>query len=183
MNNGNGTFAAAVTYAAGDFPFRIFSADFNVDGKPDLALTNLFANTISVFINNGNGTFAAAVAYAAGGTAPYDIHSADFNNDGKSDILFQNPSTYMKIWFMNNTTRTGSSVVNPGAEDVNGSYAGAGWNVGATGDYNADGKVDIIHQYTDGTMSEWFMSGVDFLATPGNNPDNPRSDWRLIGPR
>jgi hypothetical protein len=40
--------------------------DFNGDGKPDLAVANVYTNTVSVLLGNGDGTFQAPVNYAAG---------------------------------------------------------------------------------------------------------------------
>jgi len=53
-------------FAAGDTPTTAVIADFNHDGKPDLATTT--STGVSVLLNNGNG-FALPVPYAAGGAA------------------------------------------------------------------------------------------------------------------
>ncbi len=57
----DGLFAAEVDYAAGAGPNSVTSADFNGDGKADLAVANSSNGTVSVLLNNGNGTFAAQV--------------------------------------------------------------------------------------------------------------------------
>ena len=83
LGNGDGTFAAAVNYAAGDDPSSVTTGDFNGDGKTDLAAANSDSDNISVLLGNGNGTFAVAVNYAAG-DAPFSVTTGDFNGDGKS---------------------------------------------------------------------------------------------------
>src|SRR4051812_33406776 len=64
------TFAPATSYAAGNSPYNgpysVAVGDFNGDGKPDLAVANQYAYTVSVLLNSGNGTFAAATSYAVG---------------------------------------------------------------------------------------------------------------------
>jgi hypothetical protein len=50
LNLGNGTFAAAVNYAAGSGPYSVTAADLNGDGKPDLAVANSGGN-VSVLLN------------------------------------------------------------------------------------------------------------------------------------
>ncbi|MDI1452030.1 VCBS repeat-containing protein, partial [Polyangium sp. 6x1] len=92
LNQGNGTFAAAVHYAAGLIPTSVATADLNGDGKPDLAVANLISNNVSVLLNQGNGTFAAAVHYAAG-TYPESVATADLNGDGKPDLAVANSSS------------------------------------------------------------------------------------------
>ena len=66
LGNGNGTFQAAVNYAAGTYPYSVAVGDFNGDGKADLAVANYGSDNVSVLLGNGNGTFQAAVNYAAG---------------------------------------------------------------------------------------------------------------------
>src|SRR5580704_10131648 len=55
------------------------SADFNHDGKVDLASADG-----TVLLGNGDGTFTAAPSLGFSGT---QIATADFNGDGKPDIL------------------------------------------------------------------------------------------------
>ena len=57
LGNGDGTFAAAVNYAAAD-PLSVAVGDFNGDGKSDLAVANSGSNTVSILLGNGDGTFA-----------------------------------------------------------------------------------------------------------------------------
>src|SRR5215213_7258439 len=57
------SFATATDYAVGDNPNSGVAADFNADGKPDLAIGNVLDRNVSVLLNNGNGTFAGAVNY------------------------------------------------------------------------------------------------------------------------
>jgi hypothetical protein len=51
----------------GDGPAGVIIADFNRDGKPDIATTNFNDNTVSIVLGVRNGTFASSVSYATGG--------------------------------------------------------------------------------------------------------------------
>ncbi len=84
-NNGNGTFAAAVNYSAGDFPCSIFAADLDLDGDADLAVANMANGTVSVLRNNGDGTFTMPTNFAVG-TSPRSVVAADVDGDGKADL-------------------------------------------------------------------------------------------------
>jgi elongation factor P hydroxylase len=89
VNQGNGTFAPKVDYAAGLYPTSIAAADLTGDGKPDLAVANDVSDTVSVLVNQGNGTFAPMVAYPAGDGAP-SVAAADLTGDGKPDLAVSN---------------------------------------------------------------------------------------------
>jgi hypothetical protein len=39
------------------------------------------------------------------------------------------------------------------------------WHVAGTGDFNGDGKSDILLQNTDGQVSIWEMNGTNIIAT------------------
>ena len=66
LGNGDGSFLCAGSLRDGYEPLCVVVADFNRDGKPDLAVANGGSNTVSILRGNGDGTFAAAVNYATG---------------------------------------------------------------------------------------------------------------------
>ena len=60
------SFGPPRAFGAGVGPYSVVVGDFNGDGKPDLAVANVYTNTVSVLLGNGDGTFQAPVNYAAG---------------------------------------------------------------------------------------------------------------------
>lgn len=83
------TFVQAATLSVGaTHPHGVAVADFNGDGKPDIAVALSDSNSIAVFLNQGSGTFGAPVMTALqipnglGGLA-----AGDFNEDGKMDLV------------------------------------------------------------------------------------------------
>ena len=84
LGNGDGTFQPPSHYAAGSNPLSIATADFNNDGKLDLAVSTDYSG-VQVLLGNGDGTFQPAVRYNVPAYAA-SLAIADFNNDGKPDL-------------------------------------------------------------------------------------------------
>jgi hypothetical protein len=82
-------FAADVLYNVAQFPFAEAVADFNGDGKADLAVANSHSNSISVLLGNGDGTFQAALNNTVGDD-PQSVAAGDVNGDGIPDLIVVN---------------------------------------------------------------------------------------------
>jgi len=128
---GDGTFRAAVTYAAGGWARSVAVGDFNGDGKPDLAVAHDYG--VSVLLGNGDGTFQAAANYAWG-SIPYSVAVGDFNGDGKADLAVANFYDTVSV-LLGNGDGTFQAAVNYSA--------GSGPYSVAVGDFNGDGKPDL----------------------------------------
>src|SRR5262245_35613491 len=83
------SFSPAVSYPAGTSPLAVVTADFNGDGKLDLAVLNYGSSSVSVLRGNADGTFRAAVNSATG-ASPRSLAVGDFNKDGKLDLVTAN---------------------------------------------------------------------------------------------
>ncbi len=56
---------------------------------------------------------------------------------------------------------------------------GTSWNVVETGDYNGDGKSDILWRDTSGNTAIWFMNGLAIGSTAGLG--NIPTTWTVQG--
>ena len=99
IGTGTGSFGIATLYPASTNPMWVTTADFNTDGKMDIALANYGQQSpayygIYVYSGTGTGTFAPARNF--GSTIwtvpanPTSIVSDDFNNDAKPDLAMSN---------------------------------------------------------------------------------------------
>jgi len=147
VGNGDGTFQTAKTLAMPSSAAAMLVADFNLDGKSDLAVMDLSIGVI-VFLGNGDGTFQPAKQTSVPSGAP--LRQGDFNGDGKPDLtVASGNSITLFLGSGDGTFQSGSTVeVADGfaIQDVR------------TGDINADGKVDLVVESE--TRSQFCRSGV-----------------------
>ena len=86
LGHGDGTFQAPVSYSRPSQPFPIATADLNLDGHPDLVMTDLESSVAYVLLGDGKGGFSAPkVLKISGGEVAVTV--GDVNGDGIPDIV------------------------------------------------------------------------------------------------
>jgi hypothetical protein len=149
LGNGDGTFTPAadspvsVTFD----PESIVVADFNGDGKADLAMENSYYNgVVTVLLGNGDGTFTSApdspITVGGDFLTPGAVAVGDFNGDGIPDLVATNSNNVI--------SEPGVMTVLLGKGDGTFSItANSPVTVGsapisiAVGDFNGDGILDL----------------------------------------
>jgi hypothetical protein len=116
-----------------------------------------------------------AVAYAARVCAVGGYCSAgdkaDLNGDGTTDLVWRSTQTgYVSVALLNGTSTIGSG--SPGAPLTTWAYKGQG-------DFNGDGKSDLLFQNTSGALSIWLMNGPTMLSSGAPAP--PSANWTIQG--
>ncbi len=135
------SFAPKVDFNAGGNPFSVAVADFNGDGKPDIALAD-GPSPVAVLLNTtttgaATPTFAAPASFGPGGA--FFLTVADLNGDGKPDIVAA-PRGYAASALMN-TTVTGATTPTFTAAA---SFATNYTYTEAVADFNGDGLPDLV---------------------------------------
>jgi len=85
-NNGSGQLAAAPVspFANSGGPIYLAPADYNNDGRQDMAVADYYSNQFQVLLKNSTG-YSASYTYT-NCSLPYSTAAADFNMDGKMDF-------------------------------------------------------------------------------------------------
>ncbi len=114
--------------------YATIAADFNGDGKLDLASVTENPNVLFVLLGNGDGTFQTPLQYPVG-SDPFWLFAGDFNGDGKLDIAVVNAGDSTVSILLGNgdgTFQTAKTLAtDSGPISV------------VAGDFNGDGKLDL----------------------------------------
>lgn len=167
--------------------FAVAAADFNADGKADLAVVGIASSNLAILLGNGDGTFNAASGSPinlfdpsqATDPATSALVLGDFNNDGKLDIALAD-SGYITDnipVFLGNGDGTFTASASPG---TTGFYTSCAM---AAGDFNRDGNLDVSvgSQLFDSAVLLGFGAAAFNLQPPPQNQTYPGGCAMAVG--
>lgn len=159
--------------SGGNGPYNLAVADFNGDGHMDIAAADLHTGRgVGVLINNGAGSFTSTYLNTLS-TAGYNVTAGDFNGDSRPDIAVTSFSD-VKVFLNNGSGGFGAAISTPAnAYPI------------ANGDFNEDGKLDIVvggggPQVLFGNGNGTFSNSL-FLNTPYSFHDFAIADVNADG--
>jgi FG-GAP-like repeat len=170
LGKGNGVFieAKGSPFYAGYAPNDVVIADFNKDGKPDLAFANHTKKYLTVLEGDGNGGFKPL----KGSPFPvqvfphtHGVATGDFNKDGDLDLVTDSwGNDHIEILFGNN--RYGFNT--PGTFIQVGKHP---YQRIRTADLNKDGNMDIVTTNLDGNNTTILLgNGKGGFHQPPGSP-------------
>ena len=173
--NGTEWTGSAELLTVGDLYWEIVgTGDFNNDTHPDILWRNAANGTNVVWYMDGTTWIGSAVLLGVSDPAWEIAGTGDFNNDGHVDILwrYNQYGGYNVVWYMNDAAWIGS------ADLI--SVADLSWEIAYTGDYNNDGKIDILWRYMwTGSTYIWYMDGVTWIGG-GDLLQVSDTTWKLV---
>jgi len=161
LGNGDGTFGSHTVYTSNllsIFSTSIVVADFNGDGKLDLALTNTQINKVVIVLGNGDGTFQNPPFLYSAGLLPTGVVSLDVNGDSKPDLAVAGGYGVLSYFSLTTLINRGDGTF---ASPANFPVLQFPYSAVA-GDFNGDGHVDIA------TTSFTQTGGVSVLLGNGD---------------
>lgn len=166
--------ASYAAYPVGNEPKAVVVADFNNDGKQDLATVNRGSYTVSILLGDGAGNFGAASNFPTGGTfaEPSALVASDFNNDGKMDVAVSKPNVHLISVMLGNG--------NGGLGAPSDISVGENPGTSVAGDFNGDGNSDLAvadSGFNQGGIYVLLGAGTGSFASPtkftaGTRPGN-----------
>jgi len=151
------------------------TGDFNGDGHDDILWRNSSGLTVD-WLANANGGFTSNYANSAMNvpTSWQVAGIGDFNGDGHDDVLWRSDTGVITDWLGSNS---GAFTSNYARSAVN---VSADWHIVGTGDFNGDGRADILWRSGDGTVTEWTGQANGGFAPTAVNTAVP-TDWHVVG--
>ena len=161
------------------------TGDFNGDGETDIFWryygTGDYQGLNVIWFMNDS-TFQSEAVFSLVLDTDWRIAgTGDFNNDGETDILWRyyGSGAYQglnDIWFMNDWTFQSEAVFSQILDTA--------WDIAGTGDFNADGNVDILWRYYgagpyQGLNDIWYMNGTQFVSEEVFSVI-PDTNWRIV---
>jgi len=143
---------------------RFQLADVNLDGKPDLLLSNNNSDRVGILLGNGEGTFSAQRTVLV--FASPLLYMADLNNDGSPDMVAENPYSNLVTTFLGN----GDGKFRLGRTFALGSRPTSL----VPADLNGDGFVDLVAA-NDGDLD------VSVLLGNGDGGFGPQKTYAISG--
>jgi hypothetical protein len=150
-------FAAGTATTSFDSSWNLVgSGDFSGDGTQDLVYQRASDGLVEIQLLDGNAVVGGgAISNNAFGAGWNLVDANDFTGNGKTDLVWQRASDgLVEIQYMDGTTAAGGGAIadNP---------FGAGWGVVGSGDFNNDGKADLIlRRNTDGLTEIQYLNGT-----------------------
>ncbi|HEX8328114.1 MAG TPA: T9SS type A sorting domain-containing protein [Hymenobacter sp.] len=143
LNQGNRAFAAPFPVDANILPVGVAVGDLNGDGNLDIVAANQVSQDVSVVLGNGQGGFATPDNYGLSSNGTGQVLVADVNGDGRPDVLTLELGQVVVLY---NTGAGRLSFAAP-LSTASGTVSSFG-----AGDFNGDGRLDVVHPDQQGTQ-------------------------------
>lgn len=185
VDNPDGTFSQgpSTNFPSGFVPLS-FVGDFNGDGKLDMVLEDAQTGALTTMTGNSDGTFSQGLVSSVGaGQLILSQYVADLNGDGKLDFIGQQSNAAgepgpLQVFFGNGD---GTFIAGPVTTPPPPSAGEGNWILVGTGDFNNDGKPDLIVEDQTQITIEMGKGDGTFMPATGASSDIGNSSLGTVG--
>jgi hypothetical protein len=160
---GDGTFGATTNFPAGNGPTSIAIADYNVDGRPDLAVTAQTDNSVSLLLGVGDGTFAPFFEFPVE-TNPVSLATAVFTDSGQPDLAVVNNGSNTVSVIINSSALSGAGTAAAGTQFPNAEYIDVGVKVKATPRIHLNDEVTLQLEFDITSLTGTILNNIPVVA-------------------
>ena len=153
------------------------TGDFNGDGRDDI-LWRHDNGQVTDWLGTASGGFTENYSALLLGvpTAWSIAGTGDFNGDGRDDIIWRNANGAVTDWL---GAANGAFVENYAALSL---QVSTDWKIAETGDFNGDGRDDILWRNDNGTLTDWLgAANGAFVENYGTLLRAVPNDWKIAG--
>lgn len=196
---GYAVFQLTAQYNSTAGPIQLITADFNADGRLDIALAGSGSASVSLYANTsttGSISFASPVYYLlSGDNYPYTLDANDMDGDGKTDLIISYAHQGTCFSVARNTGTGGNISFAARVNFAFGTVPGGSGNVGDANkiyvaDIDGDGKPDVtslsrffppflIYRNTSTPGAVSFAAKVSITSNRDNTVGNGYFDMKL----
>ncbi|WP_116090255.1 FG-GAP repeat domain-containing protein [Sphingomonas crusticola] len=137
--------------------------DLNADGKDDLLWRHV-DGAISTWNSTGTGFIENSYYHGSVGQSWTVEGLADFTGDNRADILWRNTDGSLSTWTATDAASGAGFSENSWLRNP----IDLAWHVVGLGDFNGDGKDDILWHHDSGALSVWTSTGAGFAENQFN---------------
>ena len=136
------------------------TGDFNGDGRDDALLRSFTTGNVSEWLGQTDGLLVSNPTVDYPLNLTWDVvGTGDFDGDGRDDVLLRHDNGTVTNWL----GQSGGAFFSNHA--VASYTLPAGWNVAGTGDFNGDGKDDVLLRHDNGMVTDWLgQQGGTFFS-------------------